>query len=177
MTFLELQREGRKKMDSTLKWYFFDFFYDAINIIEKIPQNEYNPFTCIADVDYEKCEAGMMKWPDFSRSSQDVNKELWKYHQEGSNKYNFESKTEFGEEMVGLNCYFIKNVTVVFSENTKVFMKIKKELSEDITTFEQDFDVMLKTCNGYEGIIASEINENNDCQTVIIKFDISFFND
>lgn len=114
MTFLELQREGRKKMDSTLKWYFFDFFYDAINIIEKIPQNEYNPFTCIADVDYEKCEAGMIKWPD---------------------------------------------------------------LSEDITTFEQDFDVMLKTCNGYEGIIASEINENNDCQTVIIKFDISFFND
>lgn len=79
--------------------------------------------------------------------------------------------------MVGLNCYFIKNVTVVFSENTKVFMKIKKELSEDITTFEQDFDVMLKTCNGYEGIIASEIDENNDCQTVIIKFDISFFND
>lgn len=87
MTFLELQREGRKKMDSTLKWYFFDFFYDAINIIEKIPQNEYNPFTCIADVDYEKCEAGMIKWPDFSKSSQDVNKELWKYHQEGSNKY------------------------------------------------------------------------------------------
>ena len=98
------------------------------------------------------------------------------YHEE-SLGYKFStSSLEFGEEIVGLNCYHVKNVAVIFSENTKVFMKIKKDLSEETTTFEEDFDMMLKTFNAYEGVISSDINISDDCQIVVVEFDIKFFN-
>lgn len=55
-------------------------------------------------------------------------------------------------------------------------MKIKKDLSEETTTFEEDFDMMLKTFNAYEGVISSDINISDDCQIVVVEFDIKFFN-
>ena len=55
MTFLELQREGRKKMDSTLKRVFIEVFNDAKRKIEKCPyyQENVNPLASVVDVDYE----------------------------------------------------------------------------------------------------------------------------
>lgn len=179
MTFEEFQEEEKRKVNSTLKRVFIEVFNDAKRKIEKCPyyQENVNPLASVVDVDYEQGEVGMIKWPDLSKALlQNIDKKWWMYHEESSGYKFSTSSLEFGEEIVGLNCYHVKNVAVIFSENTKVLMKIKKDLSEETTTFEEDFDMMLKTFNAYEGVISSDINISDDCQIVVVEFDIKFFN-
>ena len=169
MTFEEFQEEEKRKVNSTLKRVFIEVFNDAKRKIEKCPyyQENVNPLASVVDVDYEQGEVGMIKWPDLSKALlQNIDKKWWMYHEESSGYKFSTSSLEFGEKIVA----------VIFSENTKVLMKIKKDLSEETTTFEEDFDMMLKTFNAYEGVISSDINISDDCQIVVVEFDIKFFN-
>lgn len=159
-------KEARKEMDKAYKEAFYEVKDDILKCIETLPENANLEYASAIVIDYITGEA---------YNGGFWNLRYWLENDNRGTEYISDpslEKLDFSKKIMAFQKdYIIEGVFCLFSEKSKVYVKIRKSEPED--DFLEEHDFYLRNFPGYEGIVEEKEFWRNE--TVTVKFDWSFF--